>query len=521
MRLDRALSIRFSLACGILAAVYILVFHRLADRGLWSSHEARAGSNAAWYLQHPGWGPAVLPDGTPELQKPPLSYWLIAGTAWVLGDDHPGPLAIRLPAAVAAIGCAGCLAGLGAALGHVRRGMLAGMLLLTMVHFTWLARIARTDMILALAITAGCCCQLMLCRSAGMSGLAWAAGLVFFSAMGVMTKGPLALVLLGAVALALGWVRRGRSLAFAVGLLAWLCLPVILGALVCLPWFLEADARTDGRFIQEFFWLHTWGRGMGGTRLREHPWWLYLVQGPLESMPWSFLLIPAVAWVWKKRNGAETFALRDAVDGIAWLTAMLAVLSASRFKRMDYLLPVFPALAWVVACWWEARQRTLGQARGRLEQRVLFAGLGLVVAGWWVHLNWVLPQDDQWRDLRAMGREMDAEIPEGKTPVFFQLEQHELAYWLNRPVRTVIDWPELAGEVDADGKAWVVTSRQRLREGWFVEPGFQWAMVLERDPAHTLSLSARADLVVVQLQRRRPGTPVVMAPCPNSPPLSR
>lgn len=520
MRLDRIFWIRFAAAWVILPAVYILVFHRLADRGLWSSHEARAGSNAAWYLQSPGWGPSILPDGTPELQKPPLSYWLIAGMAWMLGEEHPGPLAIRLPAAMAAIACAGCLALLGASMGHIRRGLLAGLLLLTMVHFTWLARIARTDMILALALTAACCCQLMVCRSTGWARLAWAVGLALFAAMGVMTKGPVAVVLLGAAALALGWVRRGGSLVDTVGLLAWLGMPVVMGALACLPWFLEADARTDGRFIQEFFWLHTWGRGMGGTRLREHPWWLYLVQGPVESMPWSLFLIPALAWVWKKRHVADS-SCRDAMDGVAWLASMLAVLSASRFKRMDYLLPVFPALAWVVACWWEARQRTLQPGRRQMEQRALFAGLGLVVAGWWVHLEWVLPRDDAWRDLRAMGRMLDAEIPKGKNPVFFQLEQHELAYWLKRPVRTVIDWPELAGEVDAGGRAWVVTNRQRLSEGWFVEPGFQWTMVMERDPAHTLSLAARADLVVVQLTRRRPEMPVVLSSCPSSPTLNR
>ena len=521
MPLDRHSCVRFAAALAILAGVYVLVFHRLADRGLWSSHEARAGSNAAWYLRHPGWGPSILPDGSPELQKPPLSYWLIAGTAWVLGEDHPGPLAIRLPAALAAIGCAGCLVGLGVSVGHFRRGLLAGLLLLTMIHFTWLARIARTDMILALALTAGCCCQLMVSRSAGRTRLVWAVGLAFFSAMGVMTKGPLAMVLLGAVAFALGWVRRGGGSLGTLGLLAWLGLPVAAGAFVCLPWFLLADARTDGRFIHEFFWLHTWGRGMGGTRLREHPWWLYLVQGPVESMPWSLLLIPALAWVWKKRKEADSHSSRDAMDGLAWLAAMLAVLSASRFKRMDYLLPVFPALAWVVACWWEARQRSLNPGRRLMEQRWLVAGLGLVVAGWWVHLDWVLPRNDEWRDLRAMGRSLSAQIPENNNPLFFQLEQHELAYWLNRPTRTVIDWPELAGEVDSDGRAFVVTNRQRLSEGWFVDPGFEWTMVMERDPDHRLSLAARADLVVVQLRRRRPETPVVLSTCPSSFPLNR
>lgn len=521
MPLDRAFWVRLAAAGAILAAVYLLVFHRLGERGLWSSHEARAGSNAAWYLNNPGWGPALLPDGTPELQKPPLSYWLIAGAARLLGEDRPGPWAIRLPSALAAVGCAGCLAVMGALLGHARRGILAGVLLLSMLHFTWLARIARTDMILALALTGACCCQVMVCRQAGARRLAWGVGVAFFSAMGVMTKGPLAIILAGAVALALAFTRRFKGAGATLGLLAWLGLPVVIGALVSLPWFLEADARTEGRFTREFIWLHTWGRGLGGTRLREHPWWLYLAQGPWEALPWSLLLIPSCVWLWKTRYQPDAFGARDAADGLAWLAAMLAVLSASRFKRMDYMLPALPAAAWVVACWFEARQRSGDWPRRRLERGALLAGIGLVVAGWWVHLDWVLPRDDQWRDLKAMGQTLEDAVPRDKVPVFFQLEQHELAYWMNRPVRTVTDWPELADKVDADGMAWVVTCRQRLAEGWFVEPGFQWNLALERDPAHTLSLPARADLVVVQLQRRRPGEPVVMAPCPDMPPLSR
>src|SRR5437588_11268514 len=56
--------------CGV-AAIYLLFFHRLADRDLWSSHEARAGMDAQTVLDDGAWGLPRLFSGEPELQKPP------------------------------------------------------------------------------------------------------------------------------------------------------------------------------------------------------------------------------------------------------------------------------------------------------------------------------------------------------------------------------------------------------------------------------------------------------------------
>lgn len=513
---------RLVLSLAVAVAVYLLVFHRLADRGLWSSHEARAGLNASWYLNNPGWGPSCLPDGGLELQKPPMSYWLIALSAWSMGSPYPDTLAIRLPTALAALACAGCLLGLGASRGHTARGLLAAMLLLTMVHFTWLARIARTDMLLALSLTAGCSCLMQIPRASGWRALGWGMVLMLATAFGMMTKGPLAPVLLMSVAMTMVIVDGSGALGSTLKRAALPAFFIVSGALLCLPWFLLANERTDGRFLDEFFWLHTWGRGLGGTRLREHPWWLYLVQGPVESLPWSPLLLPAVVWLLRTSPSmadAGAKACRtDAALGMAWLVGIVAVLSMARFKRMDYLLPAFPAVAWVVACWWEARQRvqsTPARLRGTMA---LVGALGLMVAGWAIRLEWFLPQADAWRDLRPMATRLASQLPPGKVPVFFQLEHHELAYWLQRPIQTCIEWHELAQAVDSEAPCWVVTPRERLQEGWFVDPGFQWTLLLDRRGDHTTDFEGRFDLVVVSLSRKPAPRSMVLAPCLNSPP---
>src|SRR5262245_3582228 len=133
--------------------LFLLFLHGLADRDLWNSNEARAGMDAQdlldgdWLLPH-------LYDGRPDLQKPPLYYWLVAALARLRGGTVDA-WAVRLPAALAGLGCVLALAlGLACGRGRPLAGLLAGTVLATAVHFTWLARIGRIDMPLTLAVTA-------------------------------------------------------------------------------------------------------------------------------------------------------------------------------------------------------------------------------------------------------------------------------------------------------------------------------------------------------------------------------
>ena len=64
-----------------------LFFHHLGDRDLWSSHEGRAGQNAADDAVARPLGLARQCDFRPEMQKPPLYYWLVAGLAWLRGGS--------------------------------------------------------------------------------------------------------------------------------------------------------------------------------------------------------------------------------------------------------------------------------------------------------------------------------------------------------------------------------------------------------------------------------------------------
>src|SRR5437660_656510 len=120
--LSRRTLFRLLATAAIGLALYVLFFHRLADRDLWSSHEARAAMNAQTILEDGTWGLPHLYDGKPELQKPPLYYWLVAGLGWLRGGVVDA-WSVRLPATIAVVGCVvGTAAGRGVDGAVVRLG---------------------------------------------------------------------------------------------------------------------------------------------------------------------------------------------------------------------------------------------------------------------------------------------------------------------------------------------------------------------------------------------------------------
>src|SRR5262249_4206612 len=128
-----------------LLASWFLFFHRLADRDLWSSHEARAAQDAQSILSDGAWGLPRLFDRKVELQKPPLYYWLVAALAQLRGGTVDA-WAVRFPAALAAVGGVLLVWFLAALRGRAVAGVLAATTLATGLHYTWLARTGRIDM---------------------------------------------------------------------------------------------------------------------------------------------------------------------------------------------------------------------------------------------------------------------------------------------------------------------------------------------------------------------------------------
>lgn len=188
--------------------------------------------------------------------------------------------------------------------------------------------------------------------------------------LGVLTKGPLAILLPLLPAMILGragW--RAARRAFS----GWG--PLLAIALV-LAWLVPA-ALTGGREWLETIVIHqSAGRAVSSFAHRS-PWWYHMATVPLTLMPWSLLALLGTVAAF-----SQAHALRDGGRIMAaYPVAGLAFLSLLSGKTFLYPLPLFPA-ACLVAAWWLTRSPDhLAQrlALGVSALTPLALGLGLVL----------------------------------------------------------------------------------------------------------------------------------------------
>jgi 4-amino-4-deoxy-L-arabinose transferase-like glycosyltransferase len=456
---------------GILLLCWPLFFHRLADRDLWSSHEARAGMDAQTMLDDGAWGLPHLYSGEPELQKPPLYYWLVASIAALRGGTVDA-WAVRLPATGAAVLCLLCLIAFGRARGRTIAGLTAAVVLMTALHFTWMARIGRID--LPLTLTVGVAVgAIYLSRTSYNSSRAILILLIAYVsiAMGVLLKGPIGAVLPAAV-IGLHLLIEGElpppwrwrewfRLIHKLGL--WWGVPLVLA--LTLPWFLWVNAATDGEFFRVFILRHNVERGFGGPTLRSSVWWFYGPQFVADFLPWSVLL-PIAAFVCWRRGYWRTDP--EARLGVAWLLAVTLVLSCASFKRADYLLPAYPGAALFLGYifaneerrWRETRPRAVWIALCLLPCLLALA----MTAVWLVRVERGLPSEEPFRDYTQFAAEVRRRAPHSEEVLFFRTEAHALAFHVGRPLAVLVEWKDLEARVAEAGSRYAIMPEESAAE---------------------------------------------------------
>jgi len=365
----------------LLLAAAVLFLWRLDGRGLWSTHEARAARIARTMVQTGNWVELHLASDTPTYQKPPLYYWTVAAFAKLNGGEVT-PLATRLPAALSAILTVLVVYLLGRELKDHATGMLAGLVMMTCMRVLWVSRVANLDSMLLLWTTLAMYFFLWAWRRGGN----WLRYLPMFAAiaLGIMTKGHIALVAVGAVVgpflvwqFLIDWHRALRA---ALG-----CVP---GLLLCLavttPWFVVMHYRTGGKFTTEYVIYHHFARaGLCPAPPGFNPfeaktqWYHYLVRIWYNTFPWSVFLPGGLVWLVGRRRW---FSRPKMAFVLLWLVALMAMFSAMSFRKHEYILPLYPAIALLVAVFLTEFVKVRGESR--FWDRLLMAAfIGLCVIG--------------------------------------------------------------------------------------------------------------------------------------------
>ncbi len=399
----------------VLVCAACLFFVQLGNHDLWASHEARAAQDAQYFLDTQHWGLLRLVDGTPEYQKPPLYYWLVAGVASLRGGQVD-EVAVRLPAAIAGWLTVAAVMVFLLMRGRPRAAWIAGLTLATTHHFVSISRTGRIDVPLTCAMT--------LAILLAMEAQPWLAGICL--AMAMMLKGPIGVVMAMVVIVA------SRLRYFEASLTA--VIAVVLG----LPWFIAVGPETDWAFWREFFWHHNLQRAAGlASDLATHPIWFYPLRGLIDGLPWS-LALPMALWAAIQRWRDDT----EMRLGLTGLAVIVGLLSLSQFKRADYLLPAYPAAAILIGCWAE-------QTKLRHYHAIV---IGITLAANVAYQFIVVPNEDATHEKRSATALVRQHVSPGQQIVFFRVEDHLLAWWLGKPIATVREWENL--------DIWVAQSKQ-------------------------------------------------------------
>jgi 4-amino-4-deoxy-L-arabinose transferase-like glycosyltransferase len=262
-------------------------------------------------------------NGVRYLEKAPLPYWLVASSYHIFGVNE---FATRLPMALSVLLLGLLVLFWGRRAFGERVGIYAELFVYTCAGVYLFTRILIPDVLLSLLIAASLF-FFVTALEAGGRAWRWYAGYSCI-ALGVLTKGLIALVFPGAAAflylLITGEWRRWREFRLVPGLALFLT--------IAAPWHILAGIRNPG-----FFWFYFVNehflRFLGRRYPRDYnklPWALYWSLHLVWLFPWSLYLPAAI------RTSIDEYRTRRAVS--AGLSPVVRGDFASRTRLLCWLL---------------------------------------------------------------------------------------------------------------------------------------------------------------------------------------
>lgn len=313
----------------VAALTLLLLSYGLGSYGLLEDNEARF-FEISWEMARSGNWLVPHLNFISHFHKPPGTFWLVGGSLRLFGESE---WAGRLPVAGAAALTIFLTWLLARKEGSEREAAWAALILVTCVEFWFLSRLVLTDMFLAVTVMLAFFCAWS-CRRSASSRL-W---LGFWLALGasVMFKGPIGLVIVLPVMGLHQATWRPRA--------AWNVRPLWglpIFALLAFPWYVKVCLDHPGLW-EYFLNFQTKQRMLTTVHGRPGPFWFYLPVLVAGFFPWSVNLPQAVRAAY--RDGEELDRLL-----LWWIGFPLFFFSCAGSKLPTYLLPIFPALALLVA----------------------------------------------------------------------------------------------------------------------------------------------------------------------------
>ncbi|KJH65727.1 PMT family glycosyltransferase ArnT/Agl22, involved in glycosylation of proteins and lipid IVA [Chromobacterium violaceum] len=417
--------------------------------------EARYAEIARKMLETGNWVTPLHDYGVPFWAKPPLSTWLSAASMGLFGVNE---FAARLPALLLAIGALWLTADLMRRRAGNDAAMAAALILGGGLLFYGAAGTVMTDPSLMFCVTLS---QVAFWHAMSGGGRPWRYAFFAGLGLGLLAKGPLAVVLVGMpifvwVLVRNQWKALWRELPWISG--------TLLAAAIALPWYAWAEIRTPGflnyfimgehvsRFLDagwkgdKYGFAHATPRGMI---------WPYAL-GAL--FPWSIAML---AWLASRARRLPAIVRAGENDGwllyvSLWTVMTLLFFTMSGNIIFPYSLPMLPGAALLMAeLWHRGRDERAGRA---LPWLALSSGL-LVLAA--IGLQW----HDGARYFRTQKPVIAAwrqQQPAPQATLFYWDSRREFSaeFYSQGRVRTTADAHALAPQLAAHPGSWIVTEQR-------------------------------------------------------------
>jgi len=289
-------------------------------------------------VNHNTWMTPYLFD-QPQFEKPIFLYWMMRIGFIFLGINS---FSARFsPAIFALFGVVAIY--LLALIGfkNEKKAFLSALILMSSGLYIGLARTVFTDMIFSVFILFSLA-AFYWGYSRKKQSITGILLFYFFSALAVLTKGPLGFLIPFFVVFVFLLIRKDLKIILSRGSL----LGFIIFVFVSVPWYWLMIHKYGATFINEFFYNDHIRRLLEAEHAFNDTWYFYPASMIFCMFPWSMYVVGGAAYLFKQlKKGLEPFHLFIGI----WIVSVFLAFQFAHSKLTSYIFPVFPALSLIAA----------------------------------------------------------------------------------------------------------------------------------------------------------------------------
>jgi 4-amino-4-deoxy-L-arabinose transferase-like glycosyltransferase len=290
----------------------------------------------------------------PRYDKPPLNFWITAAFYKAFGMNE---FTSRMSSTFFGFLCLILVLCFGKRLFNKRTGILAALMLGTGFLFFIETQMALIDTSLTFCIGLT---LYFFYRGFAEARPNFLLLMGFPLGLGVLAKGPIALILSGAVGLIFATFQIFKHKVKWRVLFNWqLMLGFIIALAICLPWYFTMGSRYGMDFIRNHFGYHMIERFTKPIESHGGGWYFafyYLVILVIGFIPWSAYIAGAFRLAVRHWSDSRLFFI------LTWFVVIFGFFTISQTKLPGYALPFFPPIAILMGFWWN---QLLGDSKAK------------------------------------------------------------------------------------------------------------------------------------------------------------